>query len=771
MKGNDMNEKVLPLEFLNNVETMLFISDAETSKILFMNKKMREEFDLDGKVLGENCFQIFKDNVHYNGVISSDDNLEKQIWEEHNTKTNKYYRNTGSFIKLFDDKTYHLREVTDITKEVFLKNELKETKEKMDALDSSNSNFYNRMKENIKIPVNNIKGLSEIASSTIDIRKIKKCLEKIKTENTRLSNYLDGVFDMSKIDANKLEFVKEPFSFENMLMGVSNSVKEKCRQKNQMFQIKMDMEMPAYFLGDEHRISQVLESLLNNSVNNTGEGGKIQIDICQVSLVHGASTVEVSVSDSGFGMNPEIEKEVRNLFEETDQNKITNCRNLGLGLPISKSIIMGMGGKLNLYSSTSFGTTISFTLKLEIFENRFFDRKLLPGLNIQNLSVLILDNSFEVCEYARKILKGFNIDCDTTTTHLGFQNKMETAFYDNRHYNIIFIEENIKDMNSVKIVQMIKKNFPKTKIVILQDKENSANKETFLNLEVKHFMEKPIFPSQLVDAVNEIVSVPYKGQSNYRNKKFDFYNKNILIVEDMELNREILKKILKETKISIDCAENGIVALEMFKENKNKYDLILMDVNMPELDGIETAKEMRMVSNGRQASATPIIGITANNSEQEIRRCKSAGMNDHISKPIDEDYLLEILAKHLPKHVSEEREEYADREFLDIDEALERVRGNTKVYKALLNNFLKENKFEELKAAVFDNEYEKAYKLAHQIKGAVANLSLTKVYNIMNIIERELFDGNDTSHYIKEADAIFKDTLACIENYLYEIKD
>jgi CheY-like chemotaxis protein len=490
------------------------------------------------------------------------------------------------------------------------------------------SSFFYRMKNSVNLPLKNIMSLTSVAKSTNDVRKIKQCLNKIDAETKKLSNLISGVLDFEETTGPTLD----PFNFESMLIAATNEGAAECEERRQILQIKMDMDMPAYFIGDEKRIGQIVANLLENASSATPQGGKIQIEAALVSSSAGVATVEISVSDNGPGMGDEASKNVRDFFNGGNKE----LRDIGLGLAISKSDADIIGSKLELYSGDSQGTTIGFTIRLEVFESKFYGRIFSPGLNIRSLNVLLLDFSPKNCEYFKKIMKSFKILADASTTVLGFRDKLEFSAQSNKPYNIIFMEEYPE---ALKFAREFQENFRNSRVIFTVEKGAEPPKDY-------PYVTKPFFPSQILDVINEIVSLPNRGQTSYKNKKFDFYGKNILLVEDSKTNGEIAKRILRETKAHIEYAQNGAVAIQKFRSSPEKYDLILMDINMPEMDGLSTTIYLRGLPIAR-ARTIPIIAMTANNFPKDVERFLRSGMNDHIPKPLEPDAVLNKLAPYL----------------------------------------------------------------------------------------------------------------------------
>lgn len=752
---------------LNSIDSFVYVSDVDTCEIIFMNDKMKKEFNILEDVVGKHCFEIFEGgktknckNCYIEKIVDS--NFLNCSFEEYNPNTEKFYKNTDSFIKWIDNRIVHLRQSEDITEEKLLQSNLESAKQEADKANQSKKDFFDRMQNNLNIPISSIIGLSRIAGTTGDLSKIKLCLTKIDEETKSLALSISDILDMSKIETSKLSISCEPFSFENMLIGVSNSISDKCAKKNQIFQVRMDMQMPSHFLGDQLRLSQALNNILLNAVNFTPNGGKIQVEVNQLSLINNISTIEISVYDTGVGISRKEQSKLLSLFEE--KGELTKYDGVGLGLPIAKSIIELMGGEIRLYSNENIGSTFSFIVNLEVFKSNFIERKLLPGMNIKNLKILLVDSSYEVCEYFRKIMNGFKVECDTTTTYLGVMEKLENAKSKNKPYNVVFLDRNEKDSETIELIKLIKSQYDNFIIMLSKSEYTDIEKEA-RKAGVHKIVQKPLFPSMLLDVINELVTVENTGESAYIKKHYNFESYNILLVEDVEVNREMLSKLLKDTKIKIHYAENGIVALEMFKQDYAKFDLILMDVNMPELDGYGATREIRNLLMPK-ATQIPIIAMTANFFEEDINACLGSGMNDHIAKPIEINKVLEKLEKYLPKKDDEKDERIDIEKYMNVEEGLARVRGNMKIYKALLSNFIKNTRFELLQKSLKNYDTENALKACHNIKGTSSNLSLMAVLEIVTILEDQLINDIDIEETSKEVDTIFKNTVRSIEIFL-----
>jgi CheY-like chemotaxis protein len=354
------------------------------------------------------------------------------------------------------------------------------------------------------------------------------------------------------------------------------------------------------------------------------------------------------VSDSGIGISEEHKRNLFHSFEQADGNTTRKYGGTGLGLAISKNIVEMMGSKITVESEIGKGSTFSFMITLERGKTKQEPKGLAPGVNWDNLRVLTVDDDPDVLTYFEKTAKGLGIkNFDTAESAESALKSIEK----NGEYDIYFIDWKMPGMNGIELIHEIRKNTPNfdNSIIVLISAAEWAHVEAEAkNAGIHKFLSKPLFPSSIIDVINEALGIHRirTDEKTSRDVSGIFAGYNILLAEDAEINCEIVKTLLEPTNIGIQCALNGAEALKMFSEASDKYDLIFMDVQMPEMDGLEATRRIRALDIPK-AQTIPIIAMTANVFKEDVERCLESGMNDHIGKPINIDEVVGRLNKYL----------------------------------------------------------------------------------------------------------------------------
>ena len=509
----------------------------------------------------------------------------------------------------------------------------------------SKSEFLSRMSHEIRTPMNAIIGMTQIAKTSDDIARINDCLIKIDNASKHLLGLINDILDMSKIEADKLELAQEEFSLEQTLTNIYNMMLVKAEEKNLQLTLSMGENTPAYIVGDELRLSQVVTNLVGNAIKFTPENGSISITINEVEQEEDVSVIEISVRDSGIGISAEQQAKLFHVFEQGDGSISRKFGGTGLGLAISKRIVELMGGTIWVTSEFGKGSAFTFTMKAPRGSgNAKLIRNPAEQSNndqIKSLKILAVDDSIEANEYLTHILSSLTLTCDHAYDGWEALKTVEKAIAENCPYDIVFMDYMMPGLNGIETAKKIKQISNESIAIIMvsiydwADIEQDAREAGIL----KH-LAKPFSPSSVFDVINEVAFGRIK--SNYAAKNLSatgFSGNTILLAEDIDINREIVAAFLEHTKVNIMFAENGIQAIEMFQAEPDKYDIILMDIQMPEMDGLEATRQIRKMDL-RRAKTIPIIAMTANALSEDVKKCKEAGMNDHLAKPIDPEALL-----------------------------------------------------------------------------------------------------------------------------------
>jgi len=517
-------------------------------------------------------------------------------------------------------------------------------KTKSDRDSQHKSAFLANMSHEIRTPMNAIIGMTTIGKSAQEIGRKDYCLSKIEDASNHLLGVINDILDMSKIEANKFELSPAEFNFEKMLQRVVNVVNFRVEEKHQKFSIHIDRFIPRTVIGDDQRITQVITNLVGNAIKFTPEGGAIGLDTRMLAEDHDFCTIQVSVSDTGIGITAEQQERVFSSFEQAESSTTRKYGGTGLGLAISKSIVEMMGGRIWVESEPGKGSTFAFTIQIQ----RGAQKKqglLAPDVKLDNVRIMVVDDDKDILEYFTEIAHEFNVHCDTAASG---QEALEIV-KQKGHYHIYFVDWKMPGMDGIQMVSALQSyNEPAKSVVIMI----TAAEWTVVETEAKKagvykFLSKPLFPSAIADVINESLGIDHKKiEEAQTNIEGLFAGRRILLVEDVEINREIVLALLEPTQMKVDCAENGVEAVRMFAEAPGKYDMIFMDIQMPEMDGYDATRRIRALKHS-YAKTIPIVAMTANVFREDIERCLEAGMNSHIGKPLDFHEVLEKLNTYL----------------------------------------------------------------------------------------------------------------------------
>jgi len=516
---------------------------------------------------------------------------------------------------------------------------------KADEVSRQKSNFLASMSHEIRTPMNAIIGMTVIGKSAASIERKDYCLTKIEDASQHLLGVINDVLDISKIEANKFELLLEAFHFETMLQRVVNVVNFRVSEKRLKLMVHIDHAIPHTLVGDDQRLAQVITNLLGNAVKFTPEQGSVHLDARLSGETEGVCTLQCAVTDSGIGISPERQARLFQSFQQVDAGISRKYGGTGLGLAISKRIVEMMGGTIWVESELGKGATFAFTVQLKRCEEKGYGLSDL-GVHWDNLRILIADDDPDVLLYFKEIMQKFGVSCDTAASG---EDALRLVEQEGR-YNIYFVDWAMSGMNGIDLTRALKEKASSPDhavIIMISSAELSAVEEEARQAGVDKFLSKPLFPSAIAEIINTALGLDqrqtFEEQSDIAGL---FAERHMLLVEDVEINREIALTLLEPTLIKIDCAENGVEAVRMFSEAPEKYDVILMDVQMPEMDGYEATRRIRAMD-VPNAQTIPILAMTAHVFREDIEKSIQAGMNSHLGKPLNYDDVLQTLREYL----------------------------------------------------------------------------------------------------------------------------
>ncbi|MDR1204424.1 MAG: bacteriohemerythrin [Peptococcaceae bacterium] len=516
-----------------------------------------------------------------------------------------------------------------------------------EAASRSKSDFLSNMSHEMRTPMNAIIGMTAIGKSALDMEQKDYAFKKIEDASTHLLGVINDILDMSKIEANKLELSFSEFDFEKMLQKTVNVINFRVDERKQNFTVHIDKNIPRSLIGDDQRLAQVVANLLSNAVKFTPEGGSIRLNADLVREEEGVCVVQIEVSDTGIGISEEQQAMLFTSFQQAENSTSRKFGGTGLGLAISKRIVEMMGGKIWIESELGKGAAFIFYIQARRGSEETQGR-LNPGVNWKNIRILAVDDSSEMREYFREIIQRFGGVCDVAASG---EEAMERVKRDGP-YDVYFVDWSMPPgMDGVELARRIKAyETDKSIVMMMSSTEWSAIEEEAKQAGIDKFLPKPLFPSDILDCVNTclgIGSLPSETDGS-ADETDCFKGFQILLAEDVEINREIVLTLLEPTGLVIDCALNGVEAVRMFSDQPERYHMIFMDIQMPEMDGYEATRTIRAL-NVFNAKTIPIIAMTANVFREDIEKCLASGMNDHVGKPLDINEVIAKLHEYLEK--------------------------------------------------------------------------------------------------------------------------
>ncbi len=406
-----------------------------------------------------------------------------------------------------------------------------------------------------------------------------------------------------------------------------------------------------YYIGDDMKLKQVLINILSNAIKFTDAPGHITLSVERMNVFDDQSTLKFVISDTGIGMEKSFIPKIFDSFTQEDSSRNSKYGSTGLGMAITKNIVELMNGTITVDSTKGVGTTFTVVVTLKNCEHCNFDSSY---INFNDLRVLVVDDEDVAAEHARLVLEEAGIKADIALSGPEALNMLEVAHTKHEHYNLVLLDWRMPRMDGIEVAKEIRKRYDnETTVIILTSFNWDEIMDDALHVGVDSFLAKSLFASNVIDEIERIARK--NNMSLYHEKKrMELDGCHILIAEDMMVNAEIMKEILAIKNASSDHAENGAAALDMFKKSEpGYYDAILMDVRMPEMDGLEATEKIRKLDRD-DAAAIPIIAMTANAFDKDVQLSLQAGMNAHLSKPVEPERLYQTMEELIFEYRREE---------------------------------------------------------------------------------------------------------------------
>ncbi len=518
---------------------------------------------------------------------------------------------------------------------------------KMEEASRAKSTFLFNMSHDIRTPMNAIIGFTGLALKNLENpQQMENYLTKIMASSQHLLSLINDVLDMSRIESGKVTIEVKECSLPEALQDLNTIIQGQVQAKNMELQMSVNDVRDENVYCDKLRLNQVLLNLLSNALKFTPAGGKIFITLMQKEdAPEGQGTYEIRVRDTGIGMSPEFVQKVFEPFERENTSTVSNIQGTGLGMAITKNIIDMMGGTIEVNSKPGQGTEFVVTLTFPLIKSD--DRqRVIPEL--QNSRVLVVDDDFQVCEGVTKMLMEMGMRPYWTLSGREAVLHAKAALGQKDGYDFFLIDWKLPDLSGIDVARQIREAVGENaRIVVLTAYDWAHIEKEAREAGVSGFCTKPVFFIMLRDTLLEVIGEkpkPEKKEDAAQLNRELFEGKRLLLVEDNELNREIAEEILEDAGFIVESVEDGAYAVEVMAEpDAGRFDAVLMDIQMPIMDGCEASRRIRSMENGEIAKI-PIIAMTANAFEEDRQMAFAAGMNAHIAKPVDVEVLMETLA-------------------------------------------------------------------------------------------------------------------------------
>jgi len=549
--------------------------------------------------------------------------------------------------RMEDDERFIIVGITDVDAEMrdaMAKSEaLTEALNAAEDANKAKTSFLSSMSHEIRTPMNAIIGLDSLAlrDETIS-EKTRDYLEKIYASAKHLLGLINDILDMSRIESGRLVLRREPFSLSTMLEQINTMVVSQCSDKGLSYECRVLSKLDDRYIGDDMKLKEVLINILSNAIKFTEAPGSVTLTVERTALFADQSTLRFCVRDTGIGMDEEYIPKIFDAFTQEDSSRTTKYGSTGLGMAITKRIVEMMNGSISVESEKGVGTEFAVTVTL-----RNGDQAAGPESTIdtQALNVLVVDDDRIAAEHAQSVLDEVGIRADVCTSGEEALRMMDVAHQKQKPYNLVLMDWIMPGMNGLETSAEISKQFGgESTVVVLTAYNWDDIHDEAERVGVDNFLTKPLFADKVVEAFERIARK--NNMDLFKEKKrADLDGRKILLAEDMEINAEILTDILEMENIRVDHAENGRIAVEMFEKSAaGDYAAILMDVRMPEMDGLEATAAIRRMDR-EDARHVPIIALTANAFDEDVQRSLQAGMNAHLSKPVEAERLIQVLGE------------------------------------------------------------------------------------------------------------------------------
>ena len=639
-----------------NVDDVFLMLDAETSKVDYVSPNIERLLGIPWREVRQDARVLAalhpkddpdRDKNYLKGLLSGEQREWDTEYEHRETKERRWFHNIAMGSEV-EGRTKYILVMSDRTADKQVNQALSDAVAAAETANRAKSTFLSNMSHDIRTPMNAIIGFTTLALSNInDTGRVKDYLGKTLASSNHLLSLINDVLDMSRIESGKIHLEEVEVNLSDVLHDLKTIVSGQIYAKQlELYMDVMDVTDEDVYC-DKTRLNQILLNLLSNAIKFTPAGGTVSVRVRQLAgKVHGCGQYEFRIKDNGIGMSPEFAQKIFEPFERERTSTVSRIQGTGLGMAITKNIVDMMGGTIEVQTAQGKGTEFTVCVPMRAQTEQ---RPVEKITELEGLKALVVDDDFNTCDSVTKMLVKVGMRAEWTLSGKEAVLRARQSIEMSDAYHAYIIDWRLPDMNGIEVTRRIRSLNDDTPIIILTAYDWSDIEVEAKAAGVTAFCAKPMFMSDLRETLMSALGQKQTdaAQGLLPDKNADFKGKHILLVEDNELNREIAQEILREYGFLVDSAENGAVAVEKVSTAApDSYDLVLMDVQMPIMDGYTATRQIRALDDPARAKL-PILAMTANAFDEDRRNALESGMNGFLSKPIVIGDLVQELHKIL----------------------------------------------------------------------------------------------------------------------------